>query len=96
MVNIMMTVKGNVLTETGAVKAGARKALAGYVNEHRDIFAGAVRNENGTYSVAVKDGEGHTVYVNFEVTVSTMCAGDRAKRKSRAKATQVADGYEVE
>lgn len=94
MVNIMMTVKGNVLTETGAVKAGARKALAGYVNEHRNIFEGAIRNENGTYSVEVQDSEGNVVYINFEVTVSAMCAGDRAKRKPRTKA--VASGYEVE
>ena len=91
-----MKINANVLTETGAVKAGARKALADYVNTHRDIFAGAVRNDNGTYSVAVEDGAGNVVYINFEVTVSTMCAADRAKRKSRAKKEGAGDHYEVD
>ena len=92
----MMTVKGNVLTETGAVKAGARKAIAAYVEGNRNLFAEATKNDNGTYSVAMTDEAGHTVYINFEVTVSTMCAADRAKRKPRAKATAQAEAFEVE
>ena len=91
----MMKINGNVLTDTGAVKATARKTMAKYVADNRNIFASAVLNENGTYSVAVKDEAGHTVYVNFEVTVSTMNAGDRAKRKAKAKATK-ADTFEIE
>ena len=91
----MMKINGNVLTDTGAVKATARKTIATYVANHRDIFASAVLNDNGTYSVAVKDEAGNVVYVNFEVTVSTMNAGDRAKRKTKAKAPK-ADTFEIE
>lgn len=83
----MMNIKGNVLTDKGVVKAGARKALVDYVAKNPNIFATAERNENGTYTVDVTDDNGNTIYINFEVTVSTMNAGLRAPRKSKAKAT---------
>lgn len=90
-----MRIKGNVLTESGVVKATARKTMAAYVANHRNIFASAVANDNGTYSVAVKDEAGNTVYINFEVTVSAMNAADRAKRKAKAKA-KATEEFEVE
>lgn len=89
-----MVLNGNALTEKGMVKAGARKALTEFVNANREVFANAVRNDNGTYSLAVNDSEGNVVFVNFEVTVSTMNAGDRAKRKSKSRA-KVTEDLEV-
>lgn len=93
---IIMTIKGNVLTEKGLVKANARKALADYVATHREVFGKAERNANGTYSVAIKDESGNVVYINFEVTVSTMCAGDRAKKKTKAKTAENVEAFDVE
>ena len=58
-----------IVNEKGNVKAGARKAITEYVASHREVFAEAVANENGTYSLAVVDGAGNTVYVNFDITV---------------------------
>ena len=91
-----MKINGNVLTENGVVKAQARKVLADYVNNHREIFNQATRNENGTYSLQVKDENNNVIYINFEVTVSTLCASDRAKRKSRAKKETATDTYEID
>ena len=95
MVNIMK-INGNVLTETKQVKANARKALATYVANNRSIFETAVKNENGTYSIAVADEANNTVYINFEVTVSTLNASDRAKRKSRAKTEKATENYDID
>ena len=52
-------------------------------------------NENGTYSVAVVDGAGNTVYVNFDVTVSTKNAADRSEKKTVKKA-KVAETFDIE
>ena len=90
-----MRVKNVVLNEKGNVKAEARKALVAYVDSNRDVFANAVKNDNGTYSVAVVDGAGNTVYVNFAVTVSTKNAADRAEKKATKKA-KVAEVFDVE
>lgn len=90
-----MRVKNVVLNEKGNVKAEARKALVAYVDSNRDVFANAVKNDNGTYSVAVVDGAGNTVYVNFDVTVSTKNAADRAEKKATRKA-KVAEDFDIE
>jgi hypothetical protein len=45
--------------------------------------------------VAVVDGGGNTVYVNFDVTVSTKNAADRAEKKTVKKA-KVAETFDIE
>lgn len=90
-----MRVKNVVLNEKGNVKAEARKALVAYVDSNRDVFANAVKNDNGTYTVTVVDGAGNTVYVNFDVTVSTKNAADRAEKKATKKA-KVAETFDIE
>ena len=85
-----------VVNEKGNVKAEARKALVAYVEAHRDVFASAVKNDNGTYSVAVEDSAGNVVYVNFEVTVSTKNAADRAERKNSRKPKAAPEAFDVE
>ena len=84
-----------IVNEKGNVKAEARKAIVAYVDTHRNVFAEAVKNDNGTYSVAVVDGAGNTVYVNFDVTVSTKNAADRAEKKTVKKA-KVAETFDIE
>lgn len=91
-----MKINGNVLTENGVVKTQARKVLADYVNNHREIFNQATKNENGTYSLQVTDENENIIYINFEVTVSTLNANDRAKRKSRAKKETATETYEID
>ena len=91
-----MKINGNVLTESGVVKTQARKVLADYVNNHREIFKQATKNENGTYSLQVTDENENIIYINFEVTVSTLNANDRAKRKSRAKKETTTEAYEID
>lgn len=90
-----MRVNNVVLNEKGNVKTEARKALVAYVDAHRNVFANATRNDNGTYSVAVVDSAGNTVYVNFEVTVSNKNAADRAEKKTVRKA-KVAETFDLE
>lgn len=84
-----------IVNEKGNVKAEARKAIVAYVDTHRNVFAEAVKNDNGTYSVAVTDTEGNTVYVNFDVTVSTKNAADRAEKKSTRKVKE-AETFDIE
>ena len=87
----MIKLNGNVLTEKGQVKANARKTLVDYVAKHPEVFCESERNDNGTYSIEVNDSEQNVIYVNFEITVSTMNAGDRAKRKSKSKKVETED-----
>ena len=87
--------KNVIVNEKGNVKAGARKAIVEYVANHREVFAEAVMNDNGTYTVTVVDGAGNTVYVNFDVTVSTKNAADRAEKKATKK-TKVAETFDIE
>lgn len=84
-----------IVNEKGNVKAEARKAIVAYVDTHRNVFADAIRNDNGTYSVAVTDSNGNVVYINFDITVSTKNAGERAEKKSTRKAKEV-ETFDIE
>jgi chloramphenicol 3-O-phosphotransferase len=95
MVKTDMRMTNVIVNEKGNVKAEARKAIVAYVDTHRNVFADAVKNDNGTYSVAVVDGAGNTVYVNFDVTVSTKNAADRAEKKSTRKVKE-AEAFDIE
>ena len=84
-----------IVNEKGNVKAEARKAIVAYVDTHHNVFADAIRNDNGTYSVAVTDSNGNVVYINFDITVSTKNAGERAEKKSTRKVKEV-ETFDIE
>lgn len=84
-----MKIKTVALTEKGVVKTAVRKSLGAYVEKHQaDIFAKATKVEGkNVYFLEVQDAEGNTIYVNFDVTVTTKAPYDRAERKPRSKAS---------
>jgi hypothetical protein len=88
MTNVIVNEKGNIKTE-------ARKAIVNYVDNHRDIFATATKNANGTYTVPVTDEAGNVAYINFTVTVGTKNAADRAEKKATKK-EKVAEVFDIE
>lgn len=90
-----MTITNTILNEKGNIKSEARKTIAAYVDNHRDIFATAVKNANGTYTVPVTDEAGNVAYINFTVTVGTKSAADRAEKKATKK-EKVAEDFTIE
>lgn len=90
----MFNVKGIAMNEKGNVKAAARKAIADYVAENRDVFAKAEAVKNG-YVAEFVDEDGNVVYVNFEVSVSNKSIADRAEKVHKAKAP-VAENFDIE
>lgn len=83
----MKQIKAVAITEKGAVKPNVRKALVEQVAKNRNIFAEALQvDDKGQFYVEVRDGEGQTFYINFEVTVSANCIANRAPKKTKAKA----------
>lgn len=90
-----MKMNGVIVNENGNVKTEARKTIATYVANHRDIFAKATANENGTYSIPVEDNAGNVVFINFTVTVGAKNAADRVEKK-RAKKERVVETFGIE
>lgn len=94
----MLTMKNtNALNEKGNLRPAVRKAVLEYVARHPETFASAERFEDkGVFTLAVKDAQDNVFYVNFDVTVSTKAAADRAERKPRAKTGKDISAVEVE
>lgn len=94
-----MRMKNTVaLNEKGNLKPAVRTQLAAYVAKHADtVFAKAEKVEGkNVYFIPVEDAEGNTVYINFDVTVSTKAPFDRAEKKRSPKAKASTDNVEVE
>lgn len=90
----MKRLNGNALTEKGMIKTAARKTLMECIDTDRNMFAEATRNANGTYSIAIEDASGNTIYINFEISISAKNAADRAARKTTRKAKE-AESFEL-
>ena len=89
-----MKIKSVALTDKGQVKPAVRKAIVDHIAANPSAFASAVRVDGkNVFTMQVTDASGNVVFVNFDVTVSTKAAADRAPRKPRAKAT--ADSADV-
>lgn len=92
-----MKINVQALTEKGALKPIVRKTLVNYVAENPEVFAQAERvGEKAVFTLPVYDAEGNTVYVNFDVTVSTVAAADRAERKPKAKVKAEAEDVTID
>ena len=90
-----MRIKSVALTEKGQVKPAARKAIVNHIAKNPNLFAHATRvGDKGVFTMEVTDANGNVIFVNFDVTVSTKAAADRAERKPRAKA-ETADSADV-
>ena len=90
-----MRIKSVALTEKGQVKPVARKAIVNHIAANPNLFAHATRvGDKGVFTMEVTDAAGNVIFVNFDVTVSTKAAADRAERKPRAKA-EAADSADV-
>ena len=87
-----MKITNVIVNEKGNIKASARKVIVEYVAGNRLVFAEATLNSNGTYSLPIVDSEGNVVYVNFDVSVSTKNAADRAKK---AHKTEEAEAFDI-
>ena len=86
------------LNEKGNLKPAVRVSVANHVAKHPELFAQATRVEGkNCYSLPVEDAAGNVFYVNFDVTVSTKPASERAERKPKAKVVSADDNaVEVE
>lgn len=95
----MLRMKNTVaLNEKGNLKPVVRKSVMSYVAKHPELFAQAERVEDkGAFTLPVEDAAGNVFYVNFDVTVSTKPASERAERKPKAKVVSADDNaVEVE
>lgn len=94
----MLTLKNTcALTEKGQLKPAVRSTVAAYVASHPELFIEAVKVEGkNLYVLECHDADGHTFYVNFDVTVSTLSAADRSVKKPAAKKATTEVDVEVE
>lgn len=91
-----MRVKTVALNEKGNLKPLVRKAIVEHVCAHPEVFAEAEKvADKNAFVLQVLDAEDNVIYVNFDVSVSTLPASDRAVRKVKAK-TSANDPVEVE
>lgn len=87
----------SALNEKGNLKPAVRKSVAAHVAKHPELFAKAEKVEGkNVYTLPVEDAEGNVFYVNFDVTVSTKPASERAEKKAKAKAPVASEDVEVE
>lgn len=87
----------SALNEKGNLKPAVRTSVAAHVAKHPELFAKAEKVEGkNAYTLPVEDAEGNVFYINFDVTVSTKPASERAEKKSKAKAPAPIDDVEVE
>ena len=92
-----MRIKTVAFTEKGQVRPAVRKAIVNHIAANPSVFAGAQRvGDKGVFTMEVQDANGDIFFVNFDVTVSTKAAADRAERKPRAKATHTDDTVDVD
>lgn len=92
-----MKIKTVALNDKGNLKPIVRKEVMKYVTEHPEVFADAVKVEGkNAFTLEALDDAGNTIFVNFDVTVSTMAAADRAERKSKPKAKAPAEDVTIE
>lgn len=94
----MMKMKAVALTEKGVVRPQVRKSLVSYVAKHQDtIFAKAERvDQKAVWCLPVEDSAGNTVYINFDITITTKNPCDRAERKAKPKSSGGSSNFEIE
>lgn len=91
-----MRIKTVAFTEKGQVRPAVRKAIVNHIAANPSVFADAQRvGDKGVFTMEVQDANGDIFFVNFDVTVSTKAAADRAERKPRAKA-QATDNADID
>lgn len=91
-----MRVKTVALNEKGNLKPAVRKAIVEHVCAHPEVFMEAKKaDDKNVFVLEVLDADNNAIYVNFDVSVSTLPATDRAVRKAKAKAP-ANDPVEVE
>lgn len=82
----------SALNEKGNLKPAVRTSVAAHVAKHPELFARAEKVEGkNAYTLPVEDANGNIFYINFDVTVSTKPASERAEKKSKPKAKVVSD-----
>ena len=92
-----MKIKSVALTDKGQVKPAVRKAIVDHIAANPSAFASAVRVDGkNVFTMQVTDANGNVVFVNFDVTVSTKAAADRAPRKPKAKSAPANDPINID
>ena len=82
----------SALNEKGNLKPAVRTSVAAHVAKHPELFARAEKVEGkNAYTLPVEDADGNIFYINFDVTVSTKPANERAEKKSKPKVKVVSD-----
>lgn len=81
-----MKINGQIFTDKGNIKPEARKQLLASIASNPAILGTAEHVKDNTYTIPVDCGE-RTVYVNVDLTISTIHPADRkpATKKSKAK-----------
>lgn len=92
-----MQISGNFITEKGNLKPAARTAILANVLSNPAILATAepVGTNGKVYCIPVSDSEGHTAYINIDVTVSTIHPADRKEPVKKPKVAKEAEAFEI-
>lgn len=90
-----MTINGNILNEKGNLKPAARTAILEAIAANPALLGTATPVKANVYSLPISDSEGNTVYVNIDLSVSTLYAGDRKEPAKKVKPAAEAEVFEL-
>jgi hypothetical protein len=91
---LTMKINANVLTEKGNLKPEARKAILANIVANPAILGTASMVTDKVFTLPVECEDG-TVYVNIDLSVSTLHPADRKAPEKKAKAPKEAEVFEI-
>ena len=89
-----MKINGNVLTEKGNLKPEARKQILATIAGNPAILGTAEKVNDKVFTLPVECEDG-AVYVNIDLSVSTLHPADRKAPEKKAKAPKEVEVFEI-
>lgn len=83
-----MKINGQIFTEKGNIRPDARKQILASVATNPALLGTADHVKDNIYTIPVESGEG-TVYINIDLTVSTIHPSDRKVSVKKTKVEAV-------
>lgn len=90
-----MNIKGNFLTEKGNLKPAAREVILNTITENPALLGTAAQVSPKIYCIEVNDTEGHTAFINIDLSVSTIHPSERKEPVKKVKAPKETEVFEI-
>lgn len=90
-----MVIRGNFLTDKGNLKEQARQTILAGIAENPALLGTASQVSKKVYCLEVNDSEGHTAYVNIDLSVSSIHPSERKVATPKPKAPKEQETFEI-